>query len=450
MNIATIGAPASSPAAQGLVPAATTAAPAFGSALTAALQAPAQPAAVQPAASLPAGQPLLLDAAAMAAAGEQTSAPMRSPAAATNGAEASVAKTNPAAADKPVMSGGLNEELPITAAPADASLPAAPEPALPKTAAAEPIPHSTKAKEEAEAPAPEAQTADGSADATLLPVAPALIPAAQPKQVEPAAHDIGADRPQAVEKPLGTTAPAASGNLPPAKAEPENEAAGPDEPVFAAKDRPVKEGQAKTDTPKADAPAPRTDNAPSPTPANQAPPPPAAARLAPIAGPQLQHPPAAHDAVVNARPGQIGHEMGVEIARHAAAGKDELLVRLNPQEMGRIEVRMSFDDRGSLRAVVTADSSAALDMLRRDAADLNRTLADAGVRADGDSFRFNSRSGGDSGTQTPWQQGRQDSGAGGHGGRQHQNDGYAWQKGAEADEPNYRRLYTSGQVDLMA
>ena len=87
---------------------------------------------------------------------------------------------------------------------------------------------------------------------------------------------------------------------------------------------------------------------------------------------------------------------------------------------------------------------------RRDAADLNRTLADAGVRADGDSFRFNSRSGGDSGTQTPWQQGRQDSGAGGHGGRQHQNDGYAWQKGAEADEPNYRRLYTSGQVDLMA
>ena len=80
--------------------------------------------------------------------------------------------------------------------------------------------------------------------------------------------------------------------------------------------------------------------------------------------------PARDQATVNARPGQIGREMGVEIARHLSAGGEELTVRLNPAEMGRIEVRLSFDDRGTLRAVVAAESAAALEMLRRDHADL--------------------------------------------------------------------------------
>lgn len=162
------------------------------------------------------------------------------------------------------------------------------------------------------------------------------------------------------------------------------------------------------------------------------------------ARPAVAHPyPAQADAapVIHARPGQIGYEMGVEIARRVSAGREEVTIRLNPIEMGRIEVRMAFDDAGSLRAVVAAESPAALDMLRRDAADLTRALTDAGIRSDAQSFRFDSRSGGDS---QAWQ--RQQSG-----GEQRAGDGrFASGDTPEGDEPQYRPLRSSGQIDLMA
>lgn len=143
--------------------------------------------------------------------------------------------------------------------------------------------------------------------------------------------------------------------------------------------------------------------------------------------------------IVNARSGQIGREMGVEIARHLSAGGDELTVRLNPAEMGRIEVRLSFDEGGTLRAVVAAESAAALDMLRRDSADLGRALTDAGVRADAQSFRFDSRSNGGEGSQF-WQRQQQ-------GGRQRGN---AAADHAHTIDPVYRPLRASGRIDLLA
>ncbi len=74
--------------------------------------------------------------------------------------------------------------------------------------------------------------------------------------------------------------------------------------------------------------------------------------------------------VVSAQAGRIGQEMGVEIARHVAAGRDEIVIRLDPPEMGRVEVRMSFDRDNSLRAVVAAEHHGALDLLKRDTGDL--------------------------------------------------------------------------------
>ncbi len=150
---------------------------------------------------------------------------------------------------------------------------------------------------------------------------------------------------------------------------------------------------------------------------------------------------------VVAQPGRIGTEMGVAIARHAVAGQPETItVRLDPKDMGRIEVRLAFDDAGTLRAVVSADTSAALEMLRRDAGDLGRALADAGVRADGQSLRFDTRT---SGGNDPGQRH--------HGGdprhtpppssRQRHADG---EYPVFAETPIYRALRTSGRVDLTA
>ena len=153
---------------------------------------------------------------------------------------------------------------------------------------------------------------------------------------------------------------------------------------------------------------------------------------------QAQQP---HHAVVAARPGQVGRDMGVEIARHMAAGREELIVRMDPAELGRVDVRMTFDRDGGLRALVTADSQVALDMLRREAGDLNRALSEAGVRTDSQSFRFDSR-GGEGGQFA--QRGQQDGRSGGDG---HARGG----QGADEDDvPQYQRLMTSGRVDVMA
>ena len=126
---------------------------------------------------------------------------------------------------------------------------------------------------------------------------------------------------------------------------------------------------------------------------------PGAASATPIPA-AVSAPPIAHaNATVVARPGQIGHETGIEIARAIDIKSSALTIRLDPADMGRIEVRLSFNDQGSLRAVVSADNPASLDLLRRDSVQLGQALNDAGVQADAQSFRFDSRSGGGDGGQ---------------------------------------------------
>lgn len=166
-------------------------------------------------------------------------------------------------------------------------------------------------------------------------------------------------------------------------------------------------------------------------------------KAAPVAAAPAAQPAPVPEARVPAEPGRMGHGMAVAIARHTAEGGGEALtVRLNPAEFGRIDVTLSFDDRGTLRAVLAAETPAALDMLRRDSADLGRALSDAGMRTDAQSFRFDTRQGG--------------ADAGGQGAP----GGHRWQPGAtprtaatatnETAQPEYRPLRTRGGVDLMA
>jgi flagellar hook-length control protein FliK len=98
-------------------------------------------------------------------------------------------------------------------------------------------------------------------------------------------------------------------------------------------------------------------------------------------------------------PATLARDIGLAMARRIGRDGDELRIRLEPADFGTVDVRLSFDDRGSLRAVVGADSTLALDLLRRDAAELGRALTDAGVRADDRSFRFENRSEGQPGSQ---------------------------------------------------
>jgi flagellar hook-length control protein FliK len=148
--------------------------------------------------------------------------------------------------------------------------------------------------------------------------------------------------------------------------------------------------------------------------------------------------PAAAEPVVAARPGHLGQQMGVEIARNVEAGEDTLRVRLSPDTLGKVEVTLSFDNGGKLHATVRAESAHALDLLRQDMPDLGRALDQAGIRADAGSFRFESRS----------------DGGGAQAQQQNQNSSGGTQL-AGNDEPDmtetaYREIRGDGQVDLLA
>ncbi|WP_170318331.1 flagellar hook-length control protein FliK [Sphingomonas sp. PAMC 26621] len=97
----------------------------------------------------------------------------------------------------------------------------------------------------------------------------------------------------------------------------------------------------------------------------------------------------------SARAAMIGRDVGLAIARHVdRGGASTVTIRLDPVELGRVEVRLQIDPAGKLLAAIAADQPAALDLLRRDSAMLAQTLSQAGVQADVGSFSFDTRSGG--------------------------------------------------------
>ncbi|WP_010161152.1 flagellar hook-length control protein FliK [Sphingomonas sp. PAMC 26617] len=107
--------------------------------------------------------------------------------------------------------------------------------------------------------------------------------------------------------------------------------------------------------------------------------------------------PAGHRAIDagSARAAMIGRDVGLAIARHVdRGGASTVTIRLDPVELGRVEVRLQIDPAGKLLAAIAADQPAALDLLRRDSAMLAQTLSQAGVQADVGSFSFDTRSGG--------------------------------------------------------
>jgi len=83
--------------------------------------------------------------------------------------------------------------------------------------------------------------------------------------------------------------------------------------------------------------------------------------------------------------------LAVEIAGRAHAGKNHFEIRLDPPELGRIEVKLSVDRHGQITSHLIADRPDTLDLLRRDATGLMRSLQDAGLKTAGDGLQFSLR-----------------------------------------------------------
>lgn len=325
--------------------------------------------------------------------------------------------------------------------PIMANQPAPLAPALPDLVAAAPVAPVVRSEGETPALVPEL--------ASLPAPAPELVPevAGEPAPA-PVLVAIAASLPEPVartappppdaevslETPAAADAPAApklEPRLSKAEAEPAfTPAATPDRP---APEPVVARAEARMEAPvrveaTAPAAAPGAASGPAPVPVQQAVAP--QAPVAPVA------PPSPVRASLETG---FGERIGLAIARRLGEGGDEMTVRMEPAELGRIQVKLSFDEQGSLRAVLSAETAAVIDALRRDSADLARALGDAGVRTDAQSFRFDRGGAGEQG-QSAWARWQAQ-----HGGRDGRPDG-----GAPADEHLYRPAKRNGRLDLMA
>lgn len=83
--------------------------------------------------------------------------------------------------------------------------------------------------------------------------------------------------------------------------------------------------------------------------------------------------------------------VAIEIAGKALAGKNRFEIRLDPPELGRIDVRLDVDHDGNVTSRLTVDRPDTLDLLRRDAAALERALQDAGLKTANNGLQFSLR-----------------------------------------------------------
>jgi chemotaxis protein MotD len=97
--------------------------------------------------------------------------------------------------------------------------------------------------------------------------------------------------------------------------------------------------------------------------------------------------------------------LAVEIAARAQAGRNRFEIRLDPPELGRIEVRLDIDRSGLVTSRLTVERAETLEVLRRDAHELERALNQAGLKTGEHSLQFALRdqgfAGRDSGREAP-------------------------------------------------
>jgi flagellar hook-length control protein FliK len=110
-------------------------------------------------------------------------------------------------------------------------------------------------------------------------------------------------------------------------------------------------------------------------------------------------PPAAAGAAAPAAPAQAPADptlvpvagLAVEIAARAQAGRNRFEIRLDPPELGRIDVRLDVDSSGNVTSRLVVERAETLEVLRRDAPELQRALQDAGLKTSDNGLQFTLR-----------------------------------------------------------
>ncbi len=97
------------------------------------------------------------------------------------------------------------------------------------------------------------------------------------------------------------------------------------------------------------------------------------------------------DIQVSAKPAPNLPALAVEIAARSQSGAKQFDIRLDPPELGRVDVRLSIDATGKASAHLSADQPHTLTLLQNDAPALTRALREAGLEVSQDGLNFSLR-----------------------------------------------------------
>jgi len=86
-----------------------------------------------------------------------------------------------------------------------------------------------------------------------------------------------------------------------------------------------------------------------------------------------------------------GAALAIEIASRAKDGSRQFEIRLDPPELGRIDVKLDVDKNGQVSTHLTVDRPETLDLLRRDSQGLDRALQQAGLKTSDSGIEFSLR-----------------------------------------------------------
>jgi len=83
--------------------------------------------------------------------------------------------------------------------------------------------------------------------------------------------------------------------------------------------------------------------------------------------------------------------LALEIGASIKSGKSRFEIRLDPADLGRIDVRIDIDRNGQVTSHLTVEKPETLSILRQDAPQLQRALDDAGVKTGSGGLQFSLR-----------------------------------------------------------
>lgn len=121
--------------------------------------------------------------------------------------------------------------------------------------------------------------------------------------------------------------------------------------------------------------------------------------MAGVGGPQSTHTSASSvnraAATAHGRPGATlgtpADQVAMKLSSTAKDGGGRVTIRLSPEELGKVDIKMEISKDGMVRAVVSVDRQDTLELLQRDAKGLEKALQDAGLQTDGESLEFDLR-----------------------------------------------------------